>query len=344
MEQIDVIAYEKDLKRKRFKRLMRNKQAITAAVIGAAQIPSMLLNDLTFFKIFGGVVIGFELSLLKKYWKKESIVEETKTIEMLRTTTTYNELMTEYKKYIKDVAKLVKFVGLQSAKENVVYIHALMELGYFAKKMDHKYKRFEHERDYLSELCGAKVATGTSVCRHMSSFIVDVMNEMGYTAANVSCIRNEDDPIKRVQEGNIKLNHAVVAVADNGTKFLFDATNGNFAAIPVDLDLTEKESIHISQFVIPDEKKYLIVCPIMNALNFGREKQCQIIETTKLCTMSVYEVNYLRRKIERVLHGNMHNQFAFHIMHEPQRRKIETLYQELLPYSDSEITSHVVRK
>lgn len=344
MEQIDVIQYEKDLKKQRLKRLMHNKQALSAAFIGVAQIPSIIFNDMTFFKVFGGAVIGLEFSLLRRYWKRERLVEETQTMDMLRTTTTYNELLKEYQNYIKDVAKLLKMVGLKSAKENVVYIHGLMELGYFAKEMDHKYKLFKNERDYLSELCGAKVVTGTSVCRHMSSFIVDVMNEMGYTAANISCTVNDDDPVKRIQKGNVELDHAVVGVADQGSKFLFDATNGNFIATPVDFDFTEIESIHVSQFVIPDKKKYLIVCPKMDTLNFGREEQCKIIGTTKLCKMSVYEVKYLREKIEKVLQGNMHNQFLFHLMHEPQRRKIETLYQELLPYSEEEIKTHIVRK
>ena len=344
MEQIDVMAYEKDLKKQRLKRLMKNKQALSAAFIGAAQISSIIFNDMTFFKVFGGAVIGLEFSLLRRYWKREKIAEETQTIEMLRTTTTYKELMDEYQKYIKDVAKLVKYVGLPSAKENVVYIHALMELGYFAKQMDHKYKLFKNEREYLSELCGAKVVTGRSVCRHMSSFIVDVMNELEYTAANVSCTLNEDDPVKRIQKGNVELDHAVVAVADKGAKFMFDATNGNFVALPVDFDFTEIESIHVSQFVVPDKKKYLIVCPLIGALNFGREKQWEILGGTKLGKMSVYEVNYLREKIEKVLQGNMHNQFGFYVTHEPQRRRIETLYQELLPYSDEEITSHIVRK
>ena len=344
MEQIDVIQYEKDLKKQRLKRLMKNKQALSAAFIGVAQIPSIIFNDMTFFKVFGGAVIGLEFSLLRRYWKRESIVEETQTIEMLRTTTTYKELMDEYQKYIKDVAKLVKHVGLPSAKENIVYIHALMELGYFAKQMDHKYQLFKYEREYLEELIGAKVVTGRSVCRHMSSFIVDVMNELGYTAANVSCTLNEDDPVKRIKKGNVELDHSIVGVADKGTKFLFDATNGNFVAVPVDFDFTEIESIHVTQFVIPDKKKYLIVCPHMRTLNFGREKQCEIINTTKLGSMSVYEVNYLRQKIEKVLQGNMPNQFSFYITHEQQHRRIETLYQELLPYSDEEIKTHVVRK
>lgn len=344
MEQIDVIQYEKNLKKQRLKRLMKNKQALSAAFIGAAQIPSIIFNDMTFFKAFGGAVIGLEFSLLRRYWKKERIVEETQTIDMLRTTTTYNELLTEYQNYIKDVAQLVKSVGLQTAKENVVYIHALMEVGFFAKNMDHKYKIFKFEREYLEELIGAKVVTGTSVCRHMSSFIVDVMNELGYTAANVSCTPNDDDPVKRIQKGNVELDHAVVGVADKGTKFLFDATNGNFIAVPVNFDFTEIESIHVSQFVIPDKKKYLIVCPHMRTLNFGREKQCEIINTTKLCSMSVYEVEYLRDKIKKVLQGNMFRQYAFYQLHEPQRRRIETLYQELLPYSEEEIKTHIVRK
>lgn len=344
MEKIDVIAYEKELKKSRFKRLMKNKQAISAAAIGLAQIPTIFLNDLTFFKIFGGVVIGLEFSLLKRYWKREGIEEETQTIEMLRTTTTYNELMTEYQKYIKDVAKLVKMVGLKSAKENVVYLHGLMELGYFSKQMDHKYQLFKNEREYLVELCGAKVTTGTCVCRHMSAFMSDVMNELGYTAANVSCTLNEDNPVKRIQKGNVTLDHSVLAVVDDGYKFLFDATNGNFVATPVDFDFTEIESILVSQYVIPDKKKYLIVCPKMGTLNFNREKQCEIINTSKSCTMSVYEVNYLRDKIEKVLQGNMFHQFAFFQLHEVQRKRIEELYKELLPYSDEEIKEHIVRK
>lgn len=344
MEQIDVIQYEKDLKKQRLKRLMHNKQALSAAFIGVAQIPSIILNDMTFFKVFGGAIIGIEFSLLRRYWKRESIVEATQTVEMLRTTTTYKELMDEYQKYITDVAKLVKTACLTTAKENAVYLHALMELGYFSKQMNHKYKLFEYEKDYLEEALGAKIVTGTSVCRHMSSFMADVMNEIGYTAANVSCTTNDDDPVKRIQKGNVELDHSVLAVADQGTKFLFDATNGCFAATPIDFDFTEIESIHVSQFVLPTQKKYLIVCPHMSTLNFNREKQCEIIKTTKLCKMTHHEVNYLRQKIEKVLNGNMHNQFGFYITHEQQRRRIETLYQELLPYSDEEIKNHVVRK
>jgi hypothetical protein len=170
------------------------------------------------------------------------------------------------------------------------------------------------------------------------------LNEMGYTAANISCTTNDKDPVKRIKKGNIELDHAVLAVVDKGTKFLFDATNGHFIATPVNFDFSEIESIHVAQYVTQQKKKYLIVCPIISPLNINKEKQWEIINTTKLCTMSAYEVDYLRDKIQKVINGNSFRQFAFHQTHEPQRKRIEELYKELQPYSDEEIKTHIVRK
>lgn len=344
MEQIDVIQYEKDLKKQRLKRFIKNKQALSAAFIAAANIPGAIMNDTAFFRAFNTFIIGLEISMLRRYWKREGIVEEAQTIDMLRTTTTYKELEEEYQKYVKDVAELIRHVGLKSSKEVVMYLQALMELGYFAKGMKHKYKIFKYERDYLSEMCGAKIVTGTSVCRHMSSFFVDVLNAMNYTAANISVTHDDENPVKRIQRRNVILNHAVAGVIDNGQKFLFDPTCGQYAALPQNFDFTEIESIHVSQFVVPDVKKYLIMCPKLDILNVGRDEQCKIINTSKLATITVGEVEYIRRKIEQVVQGNMYNQFGFFVSHEQQRQKIEQLYQELLPYSDEKIEKHIVRK
>lgn len=344
MEQIDVQDFEKELKKTRIKRMLKNKRVIYSVAISIAQLSSIILNDISFFKVFGGVVIGFEFSLLKRYWKREKIEEETQTTSMLRTTTTYNEILNEYKNYIKDIATLIKSTDLNSSKESVVYLHALMELGYFSKLMNHQYKTYNYEEEYLEELLGAKVTTGTSVCRHMSSFMADVMNELGYTAANITCTINSKDPIKRLKKGNIQLDHAVLAVEEKGEKFLFDATNGDFITAPVDLDSTKIETTLISEYVIPNEKRYLIICPKINMLNFGREQQCEKISEARLCTMTISEVIKIREKIIRTLQNNMSDQFCFHLTHEGQRSKIESLYKELLPYSDDEIKSYIVRK
>lgn len=344
MEQIDVIKFEEDLKKGRLKRMMHDKSSITAAIIGAAQIPTMFINDIHFFRALACFVAGIEIATLKRHWKRQENLEKEQTINMLRTTTTYDELKKEYEQYVKDVAELIRYVGLKSAKEVVMYLQALMELGYFAKNMKHEYQLFKHERDYLIEVSGAKVLTGKSVCRHMAAFFVDVVNQIGYTAANQSVTVDDENPVRRIQKKGVIIDHAVASVVENGQKFLFDPTCGQFAGLPQNFDFTDIESIHVSQFAIPDRKKYLIMCPDLSILNYQRPLQCGIINSTKLMTITPGEVDYIRDKIQKVLNGNMRNQFEFHVTHEKQRSQIEQLYQELMPYSQEPIKEYKVRK
>ncbi len=344
MEQIDVMKYEEELKKGRLKRMFQKRQTLTTTLIGAVNATNAIISDTDFFRAFSIIIAGIELIELKKYWKQEGKAEEAQLFEMLRGTTTYKELEEEYNNYVKDVAKLIRNVGLTSAKETVLYLQGLMESGCFAKNRKHQYKNYQYEADYLIELSGAKVVTGTCVCRHMSSFFVDVMNELGYIAANVTVTEDHDDPVKRIQKRNVILNHAVAAIVDNGQKFLFDPTHGVFAALPQDFDFSEIESILVSQYVIPDKKQYLIMSPELRLLNFGREEQCKKVNTTKLATISIGEVKYLRDKIEKVLKGNHYNQMQFLLSHERQRQRIESLYQELMPYSENPIERHIVRK
>jgi hypothetical protein len=346
MEQIDVIQYQKELKKGRLQRLSHNKETLFAVVVGALSIQNALLNEAAFFRAFSAFVIGLEVSQLRRCWKKEEIVEESKVSEMLRDTTTYKELKKEYELYVQEIARLIKGVGLKSAKEAVTYLQALMELGIFAPNMKHKYQKFEHEREFLEELCGVRVVTGQSVCRHMSSFFADVMNELGYTAANISCTvcKGDENPVKLIQRNKVVLNHAVTGIIDQGQKFLFDPTNGNYIGLPQNFDFTPIESVHVAQYVLPDQTKYLIMNPRIDTLNFGREKEGQILNRTKIITMSPYEVKYIREKIEKVLLGNMPNQLLFYTVHKAQREKIESLYREIMPFSDEQIKKHLVRR
>lgn len=346
MEQIDVIKYRKELKKERPKRLLHDRQALFAAIVGAANLPSAILNESAFFRAFSAFVIGLEISQLRRRWKKQEIIEEYKVAEMLRETSTYQELKNEYDSYVKDVAMLIKSAGLKSAKEVISYLQGLMENGFFAKNMKHQYQKYEYEREYLEELCGVKIVTGKCVCRHMSSFFVDVMNELGYTAANVSCAvcEEKDDPIKLMQRNKVTLNHAVAGVVDQGQKFLFDPTNGNYIGLPQDFDFKPIESIHVAQYAIKEKKRYLIMNPHSETLNFGRYEEGERMNCTKLATISPYEVKYIREKIEKVLTGNMPNQLMFYMEHEPQRAKIELLYRDIMPFGDEPIKKHLVRR
>lgn len=343
MKQIDLISLNKELLRTRPQRMLKSKQTLIASIVASVQIPSIVLNETPIFKILGTSIIGFELLVLKKEWKKEKINDDQEIISILRNSNTYQELVEEYHKYIEDIAKLIKETGLSSSKEVLLYLHKLIQSGYFSEYMKHTYYSFKYEKDMLTELLGAKVATGKTVCRHTSSFIVDIMNTLGYTAANISCRLSDKDPVKQIQRNNVKLNHAVAGILSEDTKVLFDSTCGVFAALPQDFDFKEIESIHVSQYVTPIKKKYLIMCPQMQYINYGRDNECKTLNTTKLATITYEEVEKLQTRIDKLFKEQEKNNYDFYISHEEQIKKIKSLYQELLPYSDKRIKKHTIR-
>ena len=260
---------------------------------------------------------------------------------MLRTTTVYYELLNEYQNFILDVASLVKNTDLSTPKEIVLYLYNLIECGFLSQNNNHQYKKFSYEREKLLELCGARVATGTSVCRHSSTFIVDVMNQLGYTAANVSC-RSVDESL--IDKRKIIFNHCVLAVSENNSKFLFDTTSGDFIAKSRNLDWKDLESFEVMEYVLPILKQYLIINPNMASINFGRKEQCQKIMDSSLCSMSPQEVFELIIKIDELCERQNSNHKLFYQEHKRQLDNISNLYQELQPYSDEKILKHVIRK
>ena len=344
MEQIDVLQYEKELKKDRIIRLAKNHKSLTSALVALTNFTCASITDQAFIRALLCFTAGMQISILKRYWNQEKIKEEEKIIEMLRTTTTYKELCDEYDNFIKDIAQLIRSTGLKSSKEISLYLQMLMEAGIFTYQQNHKYKRFENEQDNLIELLGAKVTTGRCVCRHMSSFFVDVLSELGFTAANISGTITNNDPVQKIKRGNMALNHAVTGIVEHGSKYLFDPTGGCFIALPQNFDFTEEESIHVSQFVIKDVQKYFIMSSNLGILNRNKEEEARIINTTKLTTITDGEVEYLTNKINLVFKNNMGNQFFFHIGHDSQKERIAKLYQELMPYGDQKIKQHIVRK
>lgn len=343
MERIDVINYEEELKRNRAKRMLEDKSTLATSILGATSIASTAVVDSVIMKLLNLGIAGMELYSLKKEWKKQEIEEKFLLRDMLRTTTTYQELDKEYRQYVKDVAELIRYVGLSSSKEVLLYLQALMETGHFAKNNDHKYQLFEHERDLVPELFGAKVLTGRSVCRHMSSFFVDVMKELKYTAANINTTPGSEQPIEDAINGKTKLSHQVVGIVECGRKLVFDPTCGAFAAESKDLD-TSNLQFEICQVVIPEKKFFLMMSPYSEYINPNNEQVCTTMNKTKLGRMTYGEVKYLKNKIERVLQGNDYNQRLFYASHEGQRKRIESLYQEIMPYSSKPIERHLVRK
>lgn len=345
MAEIDVLKMEQQLRRTRLKRVLSKKEGIISLSIAAASIPTFIITDNNALQALSAFIIGFKIQEIKRLWYKEKAPDDDKVIEFLRTTKTYEECQKEYQTYITEVANLIRKLNFPSSKDTIMYLQVLLEKGYFSKHMKHKYQISREEKDYLIELCGAKVLSGTSVCRHQASFFTDVMNELGYTAATISVVNSYKNPVKTATHYHqLRWNHAVTGISENGSMYLFDPTSGKFAAKPKDISMQEEESILVRQVVQPGEQKFQIINPNSAILNINRKKQITTIHTSRMATITQEEADFLRSKAEVLYKSNSHAQYEFFKSQEEQIEKVNGLYKELCPYGDKPIKKWLVRK
>ena len=343
MSEINMLEYEEMLRKTRYKRLLKNKKALVSLGVLGANIYSLIISDYIFINVISAFIASLELQSLKASWSKLIVPEETILIEKIKSTETFKECYEEYNKYIEKVATLIRQLEFTSSKEAIAYLELLMTSGHFSKYHNHQYKIYKYHKPELKELSGARILTGKSVCRHQSSFFVDVLNTLGYPATNLSVIATSSNPIKLVKSHPTKWNHSVVSVAENNKMYIYDPTCGDFSAKPTDIPHNERESILVSQFVT-SEKNYLVINPSSSQLNKEPANHFYGIIASPQMTITSGEVEYIKRKAELVYIGNSHNQHRFFLEQEEQREKIEKMYQELCPYSDKPIKKWLIHK
>lgn len=341
-----MLKYQEELKKGRLYRVLKeNGKARVALAAACAQIPGLFIPNQEFLHAFLVILTLTELKYVNREIKKAGKPEEQLIANKLRNTSTYHECVKEYNQYIKEVARLIKHLGFKSSKDVVAYLQLLLETGHFSKYMNHRYKKFNHENEYITELCGARVLTGKSVCRHMSTFFADVLNQLGYTAANIQVNTAEKDPIRIAIDEHRIPNHAIVGVMDQGQKFMFDPTSGLYTTPAKGISYEEPESALVSEYVSNQgPKRYVIIDPKSKILNPQREKQLKILNSAKEMTITTGEAEYLKNKAVLIYRGNAHNQFQFFTSQEERRAKIAELYSDLCPHSDSKIKEWTIRK
>ena len=66
MEYIDLFKYEEELKKNRFKRMMKKRDPLLSVLLSAAQIPAIIFSDFPIVKCTSGAIIGLELATLRR--------------------------------------------------------------------------------------------------------------------------------------------------------------------------------------------------------------------------------------------------------------------------------------
>ena len=349
MAEIDLFKHQKKLqKEKLIKMLSEDKKTKTYLIATGLETTGAIVSNNDYMQAFFLILAITDLKNTLRYISSETkkvTPEEVEEITaLIRHSSTYKECIREYNTFIKETAKFIRSIGFASAKDIVAYLQVLLDNGYFSEHMNHSYQKYQYEKEYVTELCGAKVSTGKCVCRHMSGLFADILSTLGYTAANIQVFTTTKNPTSIATNKKRISDHALVGVVENGERFMYDPTSGLFTTRATSIQTNIPELPLISEYAIPNKRIYVILDPISKVLNPQREKQMILFNLAKIATITCEEAEFIKNKAGIIFRGNEQQQYNFFNEQKERISKISKLYSELSPHSDKPIKKWLIRK
>lgn len=183
------------------------------------------LNPMIIGGLAGASLVSVSNSLINAVRKSFQFGVNYKS-ELLKKTDEYKKCLLLYDEYIKKIARLIKIIGFNSSLDVAMLYMNLLYHGDLSLGGEFSYHKYSKDYDFCQELWGARVVSGHGVCRHISSSLVDVYKELGYTACYLS-VRSCDNNFKSVISSKINpqpANHAVVVIYSSNGKYIVDPT------------------------------------------------------------------------------------------------------------------------
>ncbi len=348
MAELDLIRFEEEQKKNHLKKLINDKEFKYECVIAACNITGAVVFENILSKAWFTFLQIMRLPKFKVINKRVLSEEEKELENTARDSITYQELKSAYEEYINNIVNLIKIFKLENSKETMLFLQILMENGLLSESLKHEYYKYEHYKELTPELLGAKIVTGKSVCRHMSTLFVNVLNNLGYPSANMHCHLEKGNPIERLKKGNVELDHSIVATYDKGEKYLFDPTHILFATTPSGIDMSTEESTYVAEYVDKENKdnenRYLIINPYTREDELNSKDTCSLLNNARIARITNGEFEYLLAKMVRLQSTNDKIIIDFTMRNHNLAVKIANLTRELMPSSDKPITKHLIRK
>ena len=340
MAETDFLKLYSEVNKNALKSLIKNRNFMTDLVLVGLTGTNLVLNESAFLRLINSFILSSNIVLLKKFWEQEKSNERHKIYEELEKTETYKECKKEYEQFIAQTATLVKSSGLKKPKEITLYIYALIRLGYLSNGSEHKYKNYQFDKNILLDLLGTRVLSGTSVCRHTTYFMNDVLKEIGLTSAAIAT-RTESEAKKILSRRKLETDHAINGVEEYGKIFMFDTTTGCFVSKTTNEQFINLPNIY--EPVVENIPAYYMVNTKFNEFNDINKAQATRLMQLDDSITSLEESNELFDKIKRTLEKNLMINESFHQITTPQRQRIVTLSKTLMPYGDKPITEWKVK-
>ena len=226
MAEIDMLKYKRQLELKELERL-RKEGRLNHLIILSSEIPMGIFFFILFREFPLMLIPCFNMSLsgylstkkfLKENFDKMNIYY--KIYEKLIKTETYNDCYVNYLSFIDQFATFLKQFGFKSSQEAIPFIQKIIDSGYLSVRGENKAISYRFGKDYIYELLGTRVLSGTFSCRHSVSFISDIMNTLGYKAEPILA-KKTTNPLLLKDSKTLIYDHTILGIETENGKYAY---------------------------------------------------------------------------------------------------------------------------
>jgi len=353
-EYLDVYALKEYLEKPKLERFLKDRQNFfDMALLTSMEVMKFFafVQQLKPNFIFSSICALMPyLRLLKKWNILDFDCVDYEIANALRETSVYKECFGLYKEYIKDLAAFIKQFSFSNPKEIFLYFDFLFQHGLLSYNMQNNYYTYKNEIEYMEELLGARVLSGTSVCRHKASLVADVFKELRYDAIVLLCTFTTNDILNELFLFP-KLNHAVVGVMHENKKIIYDPQNSLILGNTQIQNGKKISNSYIAQDPCDDNEQVLFLAYNQISYNQNRGVDIDFISQAPLERFTKKDLSCLREQMEELLAINQiqyileeGDAIQFFDKNKKKCEEIARLEKELHPYSDGPVLEYKVRR
>lgn len=328
-------------------RVKRNLMKIGTVDAGIISIAALLHESLITLG-----ALGLSIRYLTDIRSSYIMCKNTKIIMKSKE---YKQCIELYNKYVVELTKLFESLKLNNSLEISIAYDYILSLGLLSKDNNFEYKVFEEDIDYVTELYGTRIATGNGVCRHTSTLLTDLLNQLGKTAANISVkLYNEDrtlELISDVTEEKIIYDHMVTGMLIDNKKLIYDATNhciGTFSKTQISNLKINPKFYAVATDCYLQEKGYNIATKngiyVVNRNqiyfdhnNFKAPNNLNNILEKEMYNIDEEKIKNTYKKIENIIYDNVSSLAEFYNKEIETMEELSRFNHILAPHSDIKV-------
>lgn len=196
------------------------------AFLGSVGLTATMGNENMIFPIItGATTYALGSSVIKALHDTREFSLEYKR-QLLRDTEEYKSCSELYDSVVADIAYFLRSLGLKDSLDIGLFYEYLLYNGFLSAPGTFAYHKYSYDGGICPEMYGARISSGSGVCRHIATNLKDIYEKMGFTASYLSVGGAKSTLISNIKTRIMpsSINHAVVCVKDKYGKYIIDPT------------------------------------------------------------------------------------------------------------------------